>query len=100
MPNGIYTPGQSNAYVDRSTNQRMPNFVQRPGYPGSLSSFGGQRRGMSNLYSYPETRYIPRVPSRRLKGRLLIDPVTKRRSGMRNRLRSDTMSSRQLNRYK
>ena len=106
MPNGIYTPGQSNAYVDRSTNQPMPYFVPRPGYPGSQ---GPLRQGMSNLYGYPETRVDRRIPSPRLNRRsqyggkgevwgIYDSGPNRRRYGVRNRPGSQHMSLRQLNR--
>jgi len=95
MPNGIYTPGQSNAYVDRLTNQRMPYSVQRPGYPGSQAGYP-IRRGMFNLFGYPETRAYDRLRRRggaKRRGYLLEtdvfslkQPGSKRTSRMRNRL--------------
>jgi hypothetical protein len=109
MPNGIYTPGQSNAYVDRLTNQRMPYSVQRPGYPGSQAGYP-IRRGMFNLFGYPETRSDRLIRGEAPRSLLkwekfrplqkegeLKQPGPKRRKEIRNRPGHKYMSLRQLN---
>jgi len=87
MPNGIYTPGQSNAYV----------------------GLGPNRRGMINQFGWPETEQVPIRAKRGLNRKSQFGgagevwnisqpgPRPKRRKGMRNRPGSQTMSLRQLN---